>query len=304
MLSVSVITPSYNQGEFLERTIESVLSQQVPRLEYLVVDGQSTDDTLDILKRHEGRLRWVSERDRGQAHAINKGIEATSGDIVAWLNSDDVYFEGAVAAVLRFLKEHPEVDLVYGDGYYLDRDGRTLDLYQTEPWNLARFLDACYICQPSVFFRRRMVGRHGLLDERLHYCLDYEYWLRLALGGARFAYLPRVQAGYRLYAETKTVGSRVALHREVNDMLRHTLGKVPDRWLYSFAHAVVESRGFTRQTRFRFAAASSLVSWYGALRWNRRVTLGHLVTTARWLGGNARVTVREALPPYLRPSGN
>jgi glycosyltransferase involved in cell wall biosynthesis len=295
VLSVSVITPSYNQGEFLERTIESVLSQEVPRLEYLVVDGRSTDATLQILQRYEGRLRWVSESDRGQAHAINKGIAATSGDIVAWLNSDDMYFEGAVAAASRFLEEHPEVDLVYGDGYYVDRDDRRLDPYQTEPWDLTRFLDACYICQPSVFFRRRMVERHGVLDERLHYCLDYEYWLRLALRGAHFAYLPRLQAGYRLYAETKTVGSRVALHREVNDMLRRTLGNVPDRWLYSFAHAVAESRGLTRETRLRFAAASSLVSCYGALRWNRRITPGHLVTTARWLGGNARVTLREAL---------
>ena len=294
--SVSVITPSFNQGRYIERTIQSVLSQDVPGLEYVVIDGGSTDKTVDVLKRYELHLRWVSEKDKGQADAVNKGLKATAGEVIGWLNSDDIYYLGAIPTVCNFFDSHSEVDVVYGDAYHIDEQDRMIEPYYTEVWDLERFKDVCYLCQPAVFFRRRVVDRFGMLDERLRYCMDYEYWLRLAMGGAQFAYLRQVLAGSRLYAETKTLGARVRVHREINDMMRRRLGRVPDRWLFNYAHAVVETKGFCREERLRFVAALTAVSLYASVRWNRGVSWDVLQTTSRWIRGNTATSLREVFP--------
>jgi glycosyltransferase involved in cell wall biosynthesis len=282
-LTISVVTPSYNQGQFIERTICSVLSQGVAGLDYMVCDGGSTDETVHILKRYETQLRWISEPDRGQAAAVNKGFRATAGDVLGWLNSDDVYYPGAIQAVCAYFETHPEVDVVYGDAHHIDEQDRVIESYPTESWNIERLKEVCYLSQPAVFLRRRVVERLGMLDEHLRYCMDYGYWLRLAAGGARFAHLPRLLAGSRLHAATKTLGSRLQVHREINDMMRLQLGRVPTRWLFNYAHAVMDDWKVSRHHRLRFSCGVSLLSWYAALRWNRRLSKELIQTTARWI---------------------
>jgi glycosyltransferase involved in cell wall biosynthesis len=268
--SISVITPSYNQGQFIERTILSVLNQNTPALDYRIFDGGSQDTTLAVLWRHEDRLRWTSEPDHGQAHAVNKGIASSHGDIIGWLNSDDIYYPGALAKVQQYFSEHPAVDVLYGDAFHIDADDNKIEPYYTEPWNFERFLSVCFLCQPAVFFRRRMVERFGLLDESLRFCMDYEYWLRLAQHGAVFAYLPEPLAGSRMYPQNKTLSQPVAVCVEINDMLRKKFGRVPTQWLLRYVYAKAAERKVSRGWRRR--ALISLHAALASFRWNRGIS--------------------------------
>ena len=291
MLSVSIVTPSLNQGRFIEATIRSVLDQDYPAREYLVQDGGSTDATLSILKRYENenRLRWVSGPDAGQADAVNRGILASTGQVIGWLNSDDLYLPGALRSVCAFLDDHPSVDVVYGRAEIVDEDGAPAGEYRTQAWDPARLRDTCFLCQPAVFFRRRVVERYGLLDARLEYCMDYEYWLRLSAAGARFAYLPTHLAATRLYPTNKTRGSRLAVHAELNAMLRERLGRVPDRWLANHAHTLAELRGLSyTASPLRWSVVTALLYWSLSLRWNGRVSPGlALLSARRFVSGTA-----------------
>lgn len=275
-MKVSIVTPSYNQGKFIERTLYSVSSQSVVGLEHVVFDGGSTDTTLRTLAAFGHGLRWISESDRGQADAINKGIRATDGEIIGWLNSDDVYYPGAVARAVDFFESHPEVDVVYGAADHIGLDDVAFEAYPTEPWNPARLMDTCFICQPALFFRRRVIDLNGLLDETLHYCMDYEYWLRLAHAGVRFAYLPEKLAGSRLYAENKTMSSAIAVHREINQMFLRRFGKVPDGWLYNYAYVVVRSKIDGCKSPVRFAHEVRLRALLASLRLNGHISSGLL----------------------------
>jgi glycosyltransferase involved in cell wall biosynthesis len=281
---VSIITPSFNQGRFIERTIQSVIDQDLNgwSIEYIVIDGGSSDQTVEVLRKYP-HLRWISEPDGGQADAVNKGLRATSGEIVGWLNSDDVYRPVAIASVCEFFEKHPEVDVVFGEADYLDEIDNLIGRYPTHNFLLSRLEEDCFLCQPAVFFRRRVVDRFGELDARLHYALDYEYWLRLARGGASFAYMPEILAGSRLYPATKTRAGRMDSHLEVNSMLRRRLGHVPDRWIYNYAHARLERTRIDRGQHLRFALALAALSVWASLRWNHALPATVRHTTAIWI---------------------
>jgi glycosyltransferase involved in cell wall biosynthesis len=271
-MKVSIVTPSYNQGQFIQRTLESVASQRGAEIEHVVFDGGSTDDTVEVLKRFGNGIRWTSEKDKGQTDAVNKGIRATDGDIIGWLNSDDVYYPDAIATVVAFFEANPDVDVVYGMADHIDLNDHAFESYPTEPWNFARLKDTCFICQPALFFRRRVVDQHGLLDERLNYCMDYEYWLRLGKAGVKFAYLEKKLAGSRLYAENKTMGSRLKVHGEINDMQKGLFGKVQDRWLWNYAHAALDHRIDRKSAPRWFAIRMILIMLQSAKRWNGTIS--------------------------------
>lgn len=181
---ITIITPSYNQGRFIEQTIKSVLSQNYPNLEYIVIDGGSTDNTIEILKKHEGGLKWISEKDKGQSDAINKGLKMATGDIIAWLNSDDYYLPGTLMKVAAMFHDE-NVQWVTGDYIIIDENGKTIQSFiRIYKKILAQFSCltalslANYINQPSTFWRRSIQEKVGYLDEDLHFCMDYDLWLR------------------------------------------------------------------------------------------------------------------------------
>ncbi len=281
--SICAVTPSFNQGRFIGRTVESVLSQGIPGLDYVVMDGGSTDETVAVLRGYGDRLRFRSEPDKGQPDAVNKGIAATTADVIAWINSDDVYSPGAFQAVLEVFEAHPDVDVVYGDADHIDVDDTVIEPYPTAPFGLEVLKERCILCQPAAFIRRRAVERFGALDLRWQYTLDYEFWLRLARGGAVFAYLPRKLAGSRFYPETKTSGSRLMVHAEINDMMLATFGRVPERWLFNYAHALAREKWGLGDGSPFFTSAVALASWQASLRWNRRISGSVARTTLSWL---------------------
>jgi glycosyltransferase involved in cell wall biosynthesis len=204
-IRISVVTPSYQQAAFLEQTMLSVLSQQVDGLEYIVVDGGSTDGSVDIIRKHANRLAWwMSEPDKGQADAINKGLQRAQGEIVAWLNSDDCYLPGTLKKVLDFFDAHPEVGLVYGDVLAVDGENKPINLMAFSDWGLDGLMRFEIISQPGVFFRRRYLAETQLLDTRFHYTLDHHLWLRIA-ARAPIVYIPETLAMARYHAGAKNV---------------------------------------------------------------------------------------------------
>lgn len=218
-MRISIITPSFNQAVYLEDTICSVLAQDYPHLEYLIVDGGSTDGSVDIIRRYENQLTWwVSERDNGQAHAINKGLRRATGDIVAWLNSDDFYLPDALFGALAAFQADPDVVLVYGNAISVNALGRPLNRFVFGNWGLDDFLRFRIICQPAVFMRRDAVLEAGLLDESYHFLLDHHLWIRLAqLGNVQ--HIPLYWAAARQHPQAKNVAHAARFGQEIYRIL-------------------------------------------------------------------------------------
>lgn len=236
---VSIITPSFNQGRFIETTIRSVLEQDYAAIEHLVFDAQSTDGTAEVLSRYADRVHAVVAPDAGQADAINRGLRSARGEIVAWLNSDDVYEPGAISRAVHHLITHPQHAMVYGEARYIDADGNDLGPYPTKP--VAYLTQGCYICQPATFMRRQAVATVGYLDASLQYCMDYDLWLRLARCFA-IGQVSDTLACSRLHPDAKTVAQQLAFHREVVHMTHRRMGATPLAWLHGYANRRVRQR--------------------------------------------------------------
>jgi len=202
---ISVVTPSYNQGRFIEETIRSVLLQGYPNLEYIIIDGGSTDGTLDIIRKYQDMLAyWVSEPDSGQGYAINKGFDKATGDIFAWINSDDYYYPGAFSAVGQAFRQHPGLSLVHGYEHYVDENGEFLQEV-FPPFKNARTTTLYFghpLLQVSCFWRAGAYHSVGGLDERFHYHLDYDLFLRMSYK-YKSMYISRCIGAFRRYPEQK-----------------------------------------------------------------------------------------------------
>ncbi|MFI5181857.1 MAG: glycosyltransferase family 2 protein [Thermoanaerobaculia bacterium] len=229
---ISLVTPSLNQGKFIRATIESVLAQEYPGLEYLVQDGGSTDGTLGILREFEGRIASVSEKDRGQADALNRGLRRARGEILGYLNSDDVLRPGALRAVGELFAERPEILVVWGRAAYLDEGGTAVSPCLVRPDALERLADACFVAQPAAFFRRKVWDEVGDFDETLHHTMDYDYWLRIAAryGPGCGAFLDRELAGCRMHADAKTVAGWDRGLDEIFSLVKRRTGYVSLWW--------------------------------------------------------------------------
>jgi glycosyltransferase involved in cell wall biosynthesis len=202
---VSIVTPSYNQAQYLEQTLRSVLEQDYPRIEYIVIDGASIDGSVEIIKKYGKQLAyWVSEKDSGQAEAINKGFSRATGEIVAWLNSDDFYFPGAIKSAVKAFVSHPEVGLVYGDTVAVDEKGEAIHYPKYAQWDLDNLLTFNIIGQPAVFMRRDVLLKAGFLDPSFHFLLDHQLWIRMA-SHAPMVYVPERWAAGRFHESAKNV---------------------------------------------------------------------------------------------------
>ncbi len=205
---VSIVTPSFNQAAYLEETIQSVLGQSYSRIEYIIIDGASTDGSLDVIRKYAGRLaHWVSEQDKGQTEAINKGFTLARGEILAWINSDDTLLPDAVAEAMRYLLSHPQVGLVYGDANYIDEKSRVIGKFPAAQTDLQKLRRGyVHIPQQASFFRKALWDRVGPLDDSFYFAMDYDLWTRLA-AISELKYLPRTWANFRLHADAKTIAA-------------------------------------------------------------------------------------------------
>ena len=218
-MKVSIVTPSFNQARYLEQTICSVLGQGYAPLEYFVIDGGSNDGSGAIIQQYAGQLTgWVSENDKGQADAINKGLRQTGGEIVAWLNSDDTYMPGAIARAVETFQQHPEAGLVYGDVLSVDAESRPFNLQTFQPFTLNDLMAFRIISQPAVFMRRSVLEQAGLLDESYHLLLDHQLWLRMARL-APMVYVHETWAAARYHAEAKNLARTAEFGREASRLV-------------------------------------------------------------------------------------
>jgi glycosyltransferase involved in cell wall biosynthesis len=247
---VTIVTPSFNQASYLEQTMRSVLEQGYPNLEYIVVDGGSTDDSIDIIRRYEKQLTWwVSEPDHGQAEAINKGLDRATGEIVAWLNSDDTYLPGAIIGAVRSFESDPTLGLVYGDVLAVDATDHKLNTLRYQNWGLEGLLCFRIIGQPAVFMRRRIQESAGRLDETYHYLLDHQLWLRIA-NIAQTRYVPQLWASARFHPAAKNIAQAAGFGEDAYRIIA---------WMQSNPDFIPH---FQRMNKHIWAGAHRLNAWY------------------------------------------
>jgi len=238
---VTIVTPSFNMERYLPRTIESVLTQDYPNIEYIVMDGASTDGTHEILKAYGGRLQYFSEPDKGPSDAVHKGFQHAHGEILAWMGADDIYLPGAVRLGVEALLARPEIDVIYGEGYWIDEQGAVISRYPTLPFDATVFERDCFICQPASFFRASAYRRCGL-DPDVNMSFDYDLWIRMAKQGIRFQMIPPYLAGSRMHHGAKTLNERDVVFQASIGLLQRHYGYVPFSWVFGYTAFRIDGR--------------------------------------------------------------
>lgn len=272
---VSIVTPSLNQAAFLEQTILSVVQQDYSPIEYLIVDGGSTDGSQEIIRRYENHLGyWESQADDGQANAINKGLRRAKGGILGWLNSDDVLAPGAVLRAIQVFRQYPEIEVVYGRLERIDETGCVIDTpvlpKDKVVFDKKHIIGECLVNQPGALWRRSAMEKVGLLDEGLSFVMDYEYWIRLALSGAQFFRLDETAAFFRLSSESKTVSQSARMAEEQLAVLESLLEQpdLPERLGLTFEQILQKARTARSIIALHaFYGTVKRVSWSSSLHW-------------------------------------
>ncbi len=242
---VSVVMPSLNQVSYIGQAIESVLSQHHGSIELIVMDGGSSDGTVELLtlkQKEDPRLRWFSRKDGGPVEALNNGFSKVRGTIVGWLNSDDLYEPGAISRAVVSLFDTPNRMMTYGHGQHIDQTGSFINHYPTLPPEtpISQFSDGCFICQPTVFFKRSMMVLLGTLDERLKAPFDFDYWLRAFLAfPTQIGFVDKVQAYSRLHDDCITMRMRRTVAVEGMQVIATHLGSAPGHWLLTYANELL-----------------------------------------------------------------
>jgi len=246
---VSIVTPSYNQGSFISDAIESVLAQNYPHLQHIVIDGGSTDNTVEVLKRYP-HLEWISEKDNGQSDALNKGFRRARGDIIGWLNSDDTYTSQAISTAVSYFSKHPQVGMVYAPYNIIDQKGEVLAVKGSSKFDIKRHLCQFDLIGPITFFRAEIFGKIGWLDPSFHYTMDYEYWLRIAFH-FEIHFIPAILGNFRIHSESKTGADA--------DNFWPELQRAHDKF---FSHAQLPSELFGIRKQVRRALNSRWSKYY------------------------------------------
>jgi len=288
---VSIVTPSYNMARYLPETIESVLSQDYPRIEYIVVDGGSTDETPQILDAYRDRLRSITGSDRGPSDATHQGFRQAHGDIFAWLNADDSYQPGAVRKAVEYLDAHPDVDVVYGEGWWINDSGAVISRYPTLPFDAKILERDCFICQPAAFIRASSYRRCEL-DPDVNRSFDYDLWIRMAKAGLRFASIPDYLANSRMHAGAKTIYEREIVFQASMNLLRRHYGYIPLSWIVGYTAYRLDHRDQFFEP-IRYSAWKYLASLPVGLWYNWRKPLRFL---GEWLAKGSRELARRASP--------
>ena len=256
---ISIITPSYGQGEFIERTILSILNQDYPNLEYYIQDGGSKDGTVDVLKRHEKSLAgWESRKDNGQSHAINLGFSKTSGEIMGWLNSDDLMLPNALNLIAAYFDQHPDIDVVYGNRLIINADDMDIGVWILPGHNSEILSWVDYVPQETLFWRRRLwdkIGSH--IDESFKFAMDWDLLVRFRDAGGKFGHLPNLISAFRIHDGQKTSALISTTGYQEMDRIRHLIhGLIPSKEeirkavsLYLINHLIID---FVYRIRMRF----------------------------------------------------
>ena len=226
---IAIVTPSYNYAQYIASTIDSVLAQNYPNLSYHVQDGGSADGTLEVLKNYGDQISWRSQIDGGQSHAINLGFAANDGDLMAYLNSDDILLPGALAYVASFFAANPHVDVIYGHRIFIDRSQLEIGRAILPAHHSKALYFAGYIPQETMFWRRSVWDAVGPVDEGFRYAMDWEFQLRAQTAGFKFARVNRFLACFRIHEQQKTSAAYDVGHMEMQALRKRYLGHVPSR---------------------------------------------------------------------------